>query len=121
MRDTAFPHRIATTRLQVQNHFATLAHPQVRGAKIYFESFITSHFPNKNMSAEASLTFMGWSEAQARQALAATGGNIEAAIDWSASMCPAMFFFIPRVYKLNRLFRVSTNASSLLISTTQVG
>ncbi len=52
---------------------------------------------HKNMSAEAAITSMGFSEAQARQALAATGGNIEAAINWSVSMCPSIFFLVARV------------------------
>jgi uncharacterized UBP type Zn finger protein len=36
------------------------------------------------MSAEAvsQITSMGFSDAQARQALAASGGNIEASINW---------------------------------------
>ena len=52
---------------------------------------------HKNMSAEATITSMGFSEAQARQALAATGNNVEAAINWYVSVCPPMFFLVARV------------------------
>jgi hypothetical protein len=70
------------------------------------------------MSAEAvaQITSMGFSEAQARQALSATGGSIEASINWSfgASFQPLVFPKVTHTALGYRLFEhpAASSASS---------